>query len=149
MAQDKSLGQRWEDQQRRWDAYQQPRWLWLWAAIASAVLTVSIGFTACGWTTRAAAVRMAAQAAGAARVELIANVCAARFADAYGFDMRLAELEQANELKRPAMLADEGWVTLAGMDEPSDAAARLCADKLANTRPPAKNAVTSAKDSSG
>lgn len=149
MAQDKSFGQRWEDQQRRWDHYQQPRWLWLWSAVASAVLTVAVGFTACGWTTRAAALRMAAEAARAARVELVANACAASFTNAYGFETRLAALKETNELKRPAMLADEGWVTLAGMDAPSDAAARLCADRLADGRAQPRNAMTSAKGSSG
>jgi hypothetical protein len=151
VSQDRSFSQLWENQQRRWDDYRQPRLLWLWAAIASAALTIAVGFTAGGWTTRAAAERMAAKAANAARVELVATVCATNFANSYGYQIRLDALKKASELKRTAMLQNEGWVTLAGMEEPLAAAAVLCADKLAN-KPPAPapaNAMTTTNASNG
>ncbi|MGE4248157.1 MAG: hypothetical protein AB7F09_02125 [Parvibaculaceae bacterium] len=151
MPQDKSLSGLWEEQQRRWDDYRQPRSLWLWTAIGSAALTLAIGFTAGGWTTRAAAEKMAADAARAARVELVANACAASFAKAYDFETRIAALKTASELERTAMLQTEGWVTLAGMDAPLPAAAILCADRLANRKaePQPANAMTSATGSNG
>lgn len=139
MPRDKSLSQLWEDQQCRMDQYQQPKWLWLWTAIGSALLTVALGFASGAWTTRWHAEKMAAEAARAARVELVANTCAAGFVTSGNHEARLSTLMQASALERSAMLQDEGWVTLAGMEKPLAAAAQLCADKLADTQAPATN----------
>ena len=149
MAKDKSLLQLWEEQQLKCDRYQQPKWLWLWAALLSALLTTACGFTLGGWTTQGSAERQAAQAALAAKVELVANACAVSFASGSDYPARIATLRQASALKRVSLLQDEGWVTLAGMEEPLAAAAGLCAEKLADPPPAGANAMTTVERSKG
>jgi hypothetical protein len=149
MTEHKSLGQIFEDQQQRWDQYQQPKWLWLWTAIGSALLTLAVGFGSGAWTTRWAAEKMAQDAAGAARVELVANACASNFARGADVEVRLTQFKQASLLERTAMLQNDGWVTLAGMERPMTAAAEICAEKLANMPPAGTNAMTTPAGSSG
>ena len=58
-----------------------------------------------------------------------------------------AALKAASSWKQGDMVADGGWATLAGMKEPLDDAARLCANKLVAMDVPvadAKPAIASA-----
>lgn len=132
MSGEKSIAQRWEEWQQRWDDYAPSKALWLWSCVGSAVLTAAIGFTSGGWTTRGDAERMAIHAADIARAELVATACVRNFASGPDFESRLAAFKEVGAPKRTSMLQEKGWVTLAGMDEPLAAAASLCADELAD-----------------
>jgi flavodoxin len=80
--------------------------------------------------TGGTAEKMAQTAAEEAQARLVADACVAKYAAHDGFAADLAALKAASSWKQGDIVADGGWATLAGMKEPLDDAARLCANKL-------------------
>jgi hypothetical protein len=98
MGEGSSFAHRWERWQRRWDDFSPSKAIWLWSCLGSSILTVAIGFTVCGWMTRAQAEVAAAQAADLARVDLVARACASHVAN--GPALETAASFCADELAR-------------------------------------------------
>jgi hypothetical protein len=120
----------------RWENYQASKTVVFWACAACVVATLFIGFTWGGWVRGSTAGQMAAQAATDARADLAAAVCVSRFeagSDAAG---NLATLKASDSWNRGEYLEKGGWATLAGMKEPIDGAANLCAQRLMAPTPP-------------
>lgn len=135
---------------QRWTGYRPSKALWFWSCVGAVILTVVVGFWAGGWKTGGAAQKMAHDAADQARAELVANACVKNFTDGSDFQSRLAALKEVDKWKRAGVLEEKGWVTLAGMEKPLSAAAKICADDLANIEPSGTAApAKSAADSSG
>jgi len=122
----------------RWENYQAPKTMVFWACAACVVATLLIGFTAGGWVWGSTAERMAAQAATNARADLAAAVCVNRFETASDAAANFATLKANDSWTRGDYLEKGGWVTLAGMKEPVDGAAILCAQRLMEPAPLAK-----------
>jgi hypothetical protein len=131
MAGKQSLGGRWED-------YRASKTVLFWACAACVVATLIIGFTWGGWVKGSTADRMAAQAATQARADLAAAVCVSRFGIDSDAVANLAALKASDTWKRSDYIEKGGWATLAGMKEPVDGAANLCAQRLMEPAPLAK-----------
>jgi hypothetical protein len=133
---------------QRWEGYRPSKALWFWSCVGAAILTIIVGFWAGGWTTGGTAKQMAKAAADKARAELVANACVKNFVNGSDFQTRLAAFKGVDTWKRAGVLEEKGWVTLAGMEKPLAAAAKLCADELAKVEPSDANVpVESAGDS--
>lgn len=110
--------------------------LWFWSCAACVALTMIAGFTFGGWVTGGTASRMAEDARDDARAQLAASVCVAKFKQSDGFAAALVKLKAENSWSRDDFVTDGGWVTLAGLENPVDGAADLCAEMLAETAAP-------------
>lgn len=128
----KSLAQRLED-------FRPSKGLWFWSCAGCVIATIIVGFTVGGWVTGGTAQEMTKNAAGEARAQLVANVCVEKFVSSNQFADHLASLKKADSWDRDSLIEDGGWVTLAGMDEPTSDAADLCADRLVAMEAPAKS----------
>jgi hypothetical protein len=126
-----SLSERWED-------YQASKTVVFWACAVCVVATLFIGFTWGGWVTGSTAERMATQSATDARADLAAAVCVSRFEAGSDAAANLATLKASDSWNRGEYLEKGGWATLAGMKEPVDGAANLCAQRLMKPAPLAK-----------
>jgi hypothetical protein len=135
MSNDQSAGDRWMQ-------FRPTKTMTFWSCVATSVATMAIGFGAAGWVTGGTAGAMAKTAAQEARAGLVADACVAKYAAHAGFATDLAALKQASSWKQGDIVADGGWVTLAGMTEPLDDAARLCANKLVAMEAPVASAPT-------
>ena len=113
-----------------WMAFQPTKTMTFWSCAAVAVATMAIGFGAGGWVTGGTAAEMAQNAADKARAELVASACVQKFKAHDSFAADLASLKAASSWKQGDLVAEGGWATLAGMQEPLDDAARLCANQL-------------------
>lgn len=123
MSNTRSLTQKWAD-------FRPTKTMTFWSCAAVAVATMLMGFNAGGWVTGGTADKMARDAADKARAELVADACVKKFTASASFPAQLASLKEASSWKQGDLVAEGGWATLAGMEEPLDAAARLCANQL-------------------
>jgi hypothetical protein len=134
----------------RWQNYRPSKGSLFWSCVGAVILTIIIGFWAGGWTTSGTAQRMARDAADKARAELVANACVKNFVDGSDFQSRLVAFKGVDTWKRAGVLEEKGWVTLAGMEKPLAAAAKICADELAKIEPSGASVPAgSTSDSSG
>lgn len=115
---------------QRWENLQATKTQVFWACAACIAATVIIGFTWGGWVTGGTAAKMAARAAADARTQLAADVCVARFGKGADAAAQLTALKNSDAWSRDAFIEKGGWATLAGMKEPIDGAAELCAKQL-------------------
>jgi hypothetical protein len=114
-----------------WRDYRPSKVLWFWSCVGVAVLTMIVGFTWGGWVTGSTAAYKAAEARETGRAELAATICVERFMQAPDAGVQLAALKDESSWGRDDLIADAGWTTPLGLDEPIDGAADLCADRLA------------------
>lgn len=112
MMREKTFAERWEERQERWDKFRPTKPLWFWSCIGAAAVTVALGFTVGGWTTRQAAERLAHQAVEDSRAQLVAVVCAQKLGASSNFGSDVSALDSA------------------GAGEPLESSATLCADEL-------------------
>jgi hypothetical protein len=115
----------------RWQQYQPTKGQTFWIAIACVVATLIIGFGFGGWMTGGTALRMAGEAAVAARNQLAAAVCAEEFMRATDARARIAKLEALEWWERDDHLAAGGWATMPGDKEANGTVATMCAARLA------------------
>jgi hypothetical protein len=120
--------------------YRPTKTMTFWSCVATAGATMAIGFGAGGWVTGGTAAEMVADASDGARTELVANACVQKFTSSGTFAADLATLKEASSWKQGDLVADGGWATVAGMKEPHDGAARLCANKLVALEAPIASA---------
>jgi len=113
-----------------WMEFRPSKTATFWSCVAASAATMAIGFGAGGWVTGGTASEMIADASGQARMELVANACVEKYAAHDGFAKDLVALKETSSWKQGDVVAEGGWATLAGMKEPLDSAARLCANKL-------------------
>jgi hypothetical protein len=123
---------------RRWEDYQASKTLVFWACAVCIVATLIIGFTWGGWVRGSTAERMAAQAATQARADLAAAVCVSRFETGTDAVANFAALKASDSWNRSEYIEKGGWTTLAGMKQPIDGAANLCAQRLMEATAPTK-----------
>ena len=83
--------------------------------------------------------RMASDAAGAARAQLVATSCVTRFNESPDMVAKLAALKNASSYQRSEIIVKGGWVTMPGSTDPVRGAADICVDML--MRAPLKTAA--------
>jgi hypothetical protein len=130
MANNPSLGRRWED-------YRPSKGIWFWSGAACVIATMVIGFTWGGWVTGGTATKLAADAANGARAQLAAANCIDRFENGPDAAAQLAALKKADAYERSDLIRKNGWATMPGSKDPVTGAADICAQQLVNTIPPA------------
>ena len=91
-----------------------------WICLGAIALTMFIGFTWGGWTTKDAAQKQANSVAQTAVVQRLAKICAAQFGNDGAHAEKLAELQALGTSARSSYVHDGGWATM-----PGDDAARL------------------------
>jgi hypothetical protein len=128
----------------RWMQFRPTKTMTFWACVATSAATMALGFGAAGWVTGGTAGKMVQDAAEQARAELVAQACVAKYAAHDSFATDLAALKKASSWKQGDIVAEGGWATLAGMKEPLDDAARLCANELVAMEVPVAAATTEA-----
>jgi hypothetical protein len=117
----------------RWEAWRPSKATWFWSCVGCVIATVIVGFAWGGWVTGGTAQEMAQSAASDARAQLAAAVCVDRFMQGPDAKTRLASLKKSDYWSRDDVLQKGGWLAIAGMKEPVDGAAELCAEKLVAT----------------
>lgn len=122
---DKNLSERFRD-------YRPSKTALAWSSAGLTVVVLAIGFTAGGWMTADSARVMANTAAQDARAELAASICAHNVQQSANFEQTMSELNDAESWAKDDVLADDGWVTMAGGDSPVLGAADICAEQLAD-----------------
>ena len=134
---------------QRFTDYQPSKPVWFWSCAGAIVLTIVVGFVWGGWTTAGSAQEMADTAAKEATNSLVASICVENYSNSPDFADHLASLKDASSWERSDMIEAGGWVTLAGMQEPYDNAARLCARQLVEMQVPEPDAEETAATTSG
>jgi hypothetical protein len=126
-----------------WNEYRPSKAVWFWSCAGCVLATVILGFTWGGWVTGGTAEEMAATARDDGRAQLAASVCVDKFLAASDAAVTLARLKEESQWQRDDFIEKGGWVTLAGIEEPVDGAAGLCAEHLAEMELPAANDAAS------
>jgi hypothetical protein len=114
-----------------WSSYRPTKAVWFWSCVACVVATMIVGFTWGGWVTGGTAAARVEEARETARAELAATICVARFLAAPDARGQLAALQEASSWGRDDIIAEDGWSTPRGVEEPIVGAADLCAERLA------------------
>lgn len=121
----------------RWKNTEPSKKFVFWACVATAALTVFIGFKWGGWVTGGSAQEMAAAAASEARIEIAVAGCVDRFGKGQDSRERLAALRKVDSWMRGSYLEEAGWVTPRGMDSPVGNAGGRCATQIIDDNSPA------------
>lgn len=120
---------------QRWAAAQPNKVVLFWACVATAVLTMVIGFNWGGWVTADTAQDMAQDMADDAIVQRLAPICFAQFAQDPDRELKRSEMiEQANS-QRVRYVQEQGWATISGEEQPDRNVARACSDLILEMSP--------------
>ena len=101
-----------------------------WLLLASAVLTIVVGVVWGGWTTGAAAQKMAADTAKDEVIARLASICTTQFDQDPGKEQKLDELKKASSYQKRSFVEDQGWATMPGEERPDRGVAEECARLL-------------------
>jgi hypothetical protein len=112
---------------QRWEAARPTKTGMLWACVASAVLTMILGFTWGGWVMGSTARTMAEAAGGTAVVTRLAPICVVQFKQDAKNGVKLKELKDANVWDRSDYVKKQGWATMPGEQEADTQVASECA----------------------
>ena len=115
-----SLGQRW--------AKTRPsKALVFWLCVASAALTMIVGFTWGGWVRGATARSTAEAGAEEAVVKHLAPICVVQFQQDPAKDQKLKELRDMSAYERGDYVKKQGWAKMPGAGEVDGKVADECA----------------------
>jgi hypothetical protein len=116
----KSLGQRWAD-------LQPSKTMLFWSCLATAVITMILGFTWGGWVTGGAAQSMSKTMSEGAVVTRLAPICVVQFLLDPAKAEKFAELKALSSWARSDYIMKQGWATITGADKPERTVAEACA----------------------
>jgi hypothetical protein len=98
-----------------------------WACVASAVLTMIIGFTWGGWVTGGTARTTAETMANEAVVKRLAPICVVLSGQDPGKAVKLVAMKDESAWQRGEYIGKQGWATMPGEQEPDRRVAEACA----------------------
>lgn len=117
---------------RRWENYQPTKSILVWACIATAIVTMIIGFGWGGWVTGGTSRAAATTAADVARGDLASLICVERFKAAPDSAAKLVEFKAIpDSYKKRQFVEAGGWATMPGQTTPDRRGAESCAVALA------------------
>ncbi len=111
----------------RWSASRPTKTVLFWSCVASAVITMIIGFTWGGWVMGATAQSMAAAMAQDAVVTRLAPICVAQFKQDPARDQKLKELKALSVYERGDYVKKQAWAKMPGEQEADGKVAEECA----------------------
>ena len=104
-----------------------------WSCVATAVVTMIVGFTWGGWVTGATARTMATTTGEDAVAKRLAPICVVRSALDPQRDTKLKALKDVSTWERGDYIKKQGWATMPGEKEPDGRVADECAKLLAES----------------
>jgi hypothetical protein len=104
-----------------------------WACVASAVLTMIIGFSWGGWVTGGTARTTAENMAHDAVVTRLAPICVVLSGLDPAKAVKLVALKEESTWQRGEYVGNQGWATMPGEKEPDRKVAQACATLLMPT----------------
>jgi hypothetical protein len=104
-----------------------------WSCVASAVLTMIIGFSWGGWVTGGTARQMGASMAEEAVVKRLAPICVLQAARDPAQGGKLVALKGESTWQQSEYIGKQGWATMPGEGEPDRKVAEACAALLLPT----------------
>ncbi len=112
---------------QRWSASRPTKAALFWGCVASAVITMIIGFTWGGWVRGGTAQSMAATMTEDAVVKRLASICVAQFKEDPARDQKLKELKELGVYERGDYVKKQVWAKMPGEQETDSKVAEECA----------------------
>jgi hypothetical protein len=117
---------------RRWEDYQPSKTTLVMVCAATAIVTMSVGFSWGGWVTGGTSQSQAETAGDTARSELAAAICIEKFNAASDRAAQLVTLKAiTGTYKKREYVEAGGWATMPGQTQPDRRGAEACATALA------------------
>jgi hypothetical protein len=116
----------------------QVRTAWLkpgiWGVVVGSILTMIVGFSWGGWTTRSTANQLATKQADAAVTAALIPICLAQEKIDTVKGTKLAELKAIpSSYEQTEFVMKAGWATFPGREDPDRDVAEACASALLKT----------------
>jgi hypothetical protein len=118
---------------QRWSDARPTKTVAFWCCVASAVLTMIVGFNWGGWVTGGTARQRAETMAQEAVVTRLAPICVVQSAQDPANAVKLVALKEESTWQRGEYIGKQGWATMPGEREADSAVARACATLLMPT----------------
>jgi hypothetical protein len=116
---------------QRFENYNPTKTVLIWACIATAALTMIIGFNWGGWVTGGTSRTAAATAGDVARGELPSAICVERFNAASDADAKRVEFKAISDsYKQRQFVETGGWATMPGQTSADRLGVQGCATAL-------------------
>ena len=115
---------------RRWSDARPTKTLVFWCCVASAVLTMIIGFSWGGWVTGGTARTTAEITALDTVVKRLAPICVVQSGSDPAKARKLIALKEESSWQRGEYVGKQGWATMPGEQEPDGKVAEACAKLL-------------------
>jgi hypothetical protein len=115
---------------QKWSAARPTKTVVFWSCVASAVVTMIVGFSWGGWVTGSTARSMATVNGEDAVVKRLAPICVVRFTQDPGKDLKLKEVQATDTWQRGDYVKKQGWATMPGEKEPDGKVADECVKLL-------------------
>ncbi|MFC7397973.1 hypothetical protein ACFQU1_12305 [Chelatococcus sp. GCM10030263] len=116
---------------QRFENYNPTKTVLIWACIATAALTMIIGFNWGGWVTGGTSRTAAATAGDVARGELASAICVERFNAASDADAKRVEFKAISDsYKQRQFVETGGWATMPGQTSADRLGVQGCATAL-------------------
>jgi hypothetical protein len=107
----------------RWNKTRPTKTIVFWSVVATVVLTMIVGFVWGGWVTGGTA----QESTDDAVVERLSAICLGQFNQDPQKDQKLTELQDIRLYQRDEYVAEQGWATMPGDQEPDSKVAGECA----------------------
>jgi hypothetical protein len=117
----------------RWSDARPTKTVAFWCCVASAVLTMIVGFSWGGWVTGGTARQTAENLATDTVAQRLAPICVAQSARDLGKGQKLLVLKDESSWQRGEYVGKQGWATMPGEKEPDRRVAEACATLLLPT----------------
>ena len=114
----------------RWREARPTKTLVFWTCVASAVLTMIIGFSWGGWVTGGTARTTAEITALDTVVKRLAPICVVQSGSDSAKARKLIALKEESSWQRGEYVGKQGWATMPGEQEPDGKVAEACAKLL-------------------
>lgn len=123
-----------ETESAGWRGYRPSKRIWGWSMVGASALTMMIGFAWGGWQPVGRAAVMADRAGRNARAALVADICVQQFVSSSNAAENLKALKAASYWDRDSFIENGGWITIAGLEKPSENAIGRCVETLVNMK---------------
>jgi len=111
---------------QRWSASRPTKTALVWSCVASAVITMVVGFTWGGWVRGATAQSMASVMAEEAVVKRLAPICVAQFKKDPARDQELKAMKELGAYERSDYVKKQAWAKMPGEQDADTKVAEEC-----------------------